>query len=701
MPTQITNSASTFLTNLRLLDLDCLEDWPDLTTGLFASKDAVANQKQRIRCVEWALYRLCELWNPKEAKNKLQPFFPPYDALRSINLRAAVFRCLNQLKKDGVLGKEVVIRKTMFDECKGDKFEDLLASFSTIVLQKIARRQPSAKTSVAGRLVTCSNLSGREHSSLLPMAIAHQRALSALLYRKVQLRQRCADFEDVLKAKERQLLAKVEELAQADTISSLQAVPDRDVQVIHQHFEKNWHGNEDWITSLLQGDKRDAGDPLLDAPFSRVWAHVENGSVADIEANGQKGLVQDLNGRIRAQQLRLRHWQNVHQNMVKSRPRSPIKAKENNTPYRNRGLQSPLKFGHLEQNQVNGYMKSGDTSPDTKMRYHELLERRRGVSRAVGSTGPNTPFKHTTSTSVPGAMSFARDEPVFQPTTPSPIAPMTPQRNLGISMLESGETSKKIQWDGAAIGASPETAQPDETHNATERKEDMAAACDGRAFHNTSSNLQGNQGNFGGAGTAQQDSSAGCLRPSISPTVENELSHEDMLAQQIISSAMNADLSPIKCKVSLTERTRQSIAFARPEAFLPDPLDGSTLIYTDQKAEPSSTQIHTLQRSASLLERTRRSISLVPASKGPRKSIHGRRQSKQYPRNQFETPRKQLEDLEEMTPPEILFSPEADYASVFKSRPKVATSPNISPTLARGLQWDDGGKDENVEPTGY
>ncbi|KAI4255092.1 MAG: hypothetical protein L6R42_006910, partial [Xanthoria sp. 1 TBL-2021] len=68
----------------------------------------------------------------------------------------------------------------------------------------------------------------------------------------------------------------------------------------------------------------------------------------------------------------------------------------------------------------------------------------------------------------------------------------------------------------------------------------------------------------------------------------------------------------------------------------------------------------------------------------------------QYPTNQFETPKKQLEGLKEMTPPDVLFSPEADYASVFKSRPKIATSPSLSPTLAKNMQWDKGGGEIDV-----
>ena len=60
---------------------------------------------------------------------KLQPFFPPLEPLQSLNLRAALYRSLNELKKNGVLGRESVLRKTMLDECKGDKFYEILVMF--------------------------------------------------------------------------------------------------------------------------------------------------------------------------------------------------------------------------------------------------------------------------------------------------------------------------------------------------------------------------------------------------------------------------------------------------------------------------------------------------------------------------------------------------------------------------------------------
>jgi len=59
------SSIALFLTNLRLLDLDLRDDWPDITLSTFSTKD----QKKRIQSVEWALYQLFVLWDPEEARD--------------------------------------------------------------------------------------------------------------------------------------------------------------------------------------------------------------------------------------------------------------------------------------------------------------------------------------------------------------------------------------------------------------------------------------------------------------------------------------------------------------------------------------------------------------------------------------------------------------------------------------------------------
>ena len=51
------------LTNLSLLDLDRRADWPGITLTTLGAQDAAHRQKERVREVEWILYRLFEGWD--------------------------------------------------------------------------------------------------------------------------------------------------------------------------------------------------------------------------------------------------------------------------------------------------------------------------------------------------------------------------------------------------------------------------------------------------------------------------------------------------------------------------------------------------------------------------------------------------------------------------------------------------------------
>lgn len=73
-----TSNVSMFLANLRLLEMDQLPDWPDITSQTFVYGSATTTagahgQKKRVQCVEWALVRLFELWDPDEAKTVSSP----------------------------------------------------------------------------------------------------------------------------------------------------------------------------------------------------------------------------------------------------------------------------------------------------------------------------------------------------------------------------------------------------------------------------------------------------------------------------------------------------------------------------------------------------------------------------------------------------------------------------------------------------
>lgn len=707
MPTYTSSAISTFITHLRLLNLDHLEDWPGLTEDLFAPKHVRENQKQRVRCAEWALYRLFESWNPKDARNKLQPFFPPYESLRSLNLRAALFRCLNDLKKDGILGKEIVIRKTMFDDCRGDRFEELLSSFSTVVLQKVFRTLPGSATSIAGRLATRPTISRREQGSLLPLAIAHQGALKALLERKKRLKERYASLQQALEVKEQELLNRVDDLARADAKHPLEAVSDRAVQEIRRQFDDKWQGNRQWIKSIVEADSQDVVDPLLDTPFLTLWSHVENGTVGQVGGDLQQSLVQDLTGRVRIQQDRLSHWQSIQQALIDSRPKSPSKTNGKTTPYRNGALQSPLKFSYTEQHHGNGDIAKGPISPEMKIQHRQLLDSSHRKTKSVSTPSRKQEFKQPRREWVDPIVVESDDQCLAEQSdqlefNPSTTPSMAEGEILIDKRLHTAPKDVALRQEEISTDLPKERYIPSHSRleHASSKSEHVRNETPLLQVHEQQpvEQYQVSPTPMQNGNVYIQDWSSPASDQG--PTLDvHPNSQGDVLAQQIIAAAMNSEASAVKRKTSLMERTRQSMAFSQTDSLLPDPvIDQPPPHILATKASDENQRI-SLNRLSSLVERTRRSMSLLPASfpsKSSHHSIHNRRQSRQYPTNQFETPKKQLEGLKEMTPPDVLFSPEADYASVFKSRPKIATSPSLSPTLAKNMQCDEGGGKEDV-----
>jgi hypothetical protein len=91
----------------------------------------------------------------------------------------------------------------MLDECKGEKFYEILAIFSNAALKKVlgARQRSVRDEAIARKIAVTPTLSAGQQQSLLPLAIAHKAALVNVLRRKEQKRRRYLEFEALLDRK--------------------------------------------------------------------------------------------------------------------------------------------------------------------------------------------------------------------------------------------------------------------------------------------------------------------------------------------------------------------------------------------------------------------------------------------------------------------------------------------------------------------
>lgn len=63
----ISSHITVFIRNLKLLQLDQQDDWPNI--NLRSLSPSSQNQRQRVKAVEWALYHLFAIWDPEGAQD--------------------------------------------------------------------------------------------------------------------------------------------------------------------------------------------------------------------------------------------------------------------------------------------------------------------------------------------------------------------------------------------------------------------------------------------------------------------------------------------------------------------------------------------------------------------------------------------------------------------------------------------------------
>ncbi|KAI7381837.1 hypothetical protein KC328_g12016, partial [Hortaea werneckii] len=309
-----------FATNLRLLGLDTHPDCPaPLTLHTFVNP---TDSRTRIRTAEFALYHLFRLYHPATAADKLRPFYPPLEPLQSVNLRAALFRCLDNLKKNGVLGRETVLRKSMLDECQGEKFWELCLTFSALVLRKSVLEREQRGTDefgvpIAERLGTASGLRRSEKDVLTPLAIAHRVSLSRGLDERERKKQAFARLYDVLVEKEAELARRKEKVQQSATGLADQVAS---VDGVEQGMKKGWHGNRELQKVLINGDTSAGGDAVLTRPLHKLIATDEKLPKTD------RGLLENLAYSATRQQHRVRKWQSMHESLLTKRQPTSIPA---------------------------------------------------------------------------------------------------------------------------------------------------------------------------------------------------------------------------------------------------------------------------------------------------------------------------------------------------------------------------------------
>ncbi|KAI1491545.1 HAUS augmin-like complex subunit 6 N-terminus-domain-containing protein [Biscogniauxia mediterranea] len=721
-----TSNVLLFLTNLRLLDLDQEPDWPYITPATFSAKDAAGGQKKRIQCVEWALYQLFLLWDHVETQNKLRPFYPPLDQVQSINLRAALLRCLEQAKKNGVLGRDVVIRKTMLDECRGERLEEILAVFSSVVLKKlVAERALNSgseyRPTISESLALQNWGYSGDRTELNGLLLAHKASLVSLLTRKNAARARYHDLEELLSSKERELTQRKEQ-AKASTQSDNVEVSDRAKAEVRRIMRTNWAGNEQWVDCLLFNETRSRKDSLLGARFEDVWAGVQSGKIAEFE-DRNVGLLEQLDNRVQLQKTRLEKWDGFRKEMFGGNP-PPSKNRDASLTEKKPakgvdfGFTSHLKLSmdDIEKNKVPSL-----NSPPQE--YLGLLQGMKAELEGIGK--PKIPdFSSLVGGSrrvprIGNVQTFAEPEP--EPAAdgiisdlseweeePEEVEPLPPKPAGSLTTRASGQT---LMIPGPAHGRrripKPKpTEEPAKTsidsdvdHNMSLKvpKRNQArppALLDHKVEDPSKTTPPPADGPSTHGPPLDPPASTSAKVADPIPSPPRPASPTQALADEILASITNASPSPMKKPrhtLSLTERTRLSMSHSNPfenESPPPSPLKASPTKTIDEPTTHDN--LDQGEEYEDLVARTRRSMAGFEAARQKaqleRRRSQRREKMAQKKDNQFPRLDEEEEAVGDASVAEELMEDDTvDYAAVFKSRPRLATSPVPSPNR----RWDD------------
>ncbi|OQO02567.1 hypothetical protein B0A48_12095 [Cryoendolithus antarcticus] len=690
LPSTLTPSPlSLYLTTLRLLDIHTSPSAPQLSNTAFTT-----DSRSRLRATEFSLYHLFRLYSPSLTAEKLTPFFPPLEPLQSVNLRAALFRCLEGLRKDGVLGPGLVLRKSMLEECAGERWWEVCCAFGGVVLGKVTRDRRQ------GKCIDMIGKMGAEEKQV--MALAMGVGLGGVVRQRRNMRQTYGETSEVLSSKEEDLQVRGLTVRERGR-KPRDAKQEGRLRSLDEHLTRSWIGDEDLKRVLLDCGGHDAED----AVFLQTTTDFMTGNGAT-QREDQRIAVGNLEQRAKAQSTRMQQWQKIHSKLQSSTEfEKPAQADttaliSNTLRFdRHRDL-SPTAMTH-QSHHSSAVPRTGPHLATYDQLLTTMREELRRGRRAATAPEPQRRPKSITLDTLAGA-------PNLQPASSSAV-PFSPQRSPsgGFRPGMHGRMPSRTRTYQAPRVVSQKGLVPLKSEIFSPLKSDRPGSWD-RSSRTVSVTMGSRKqsedsGESGSIGEATKvDSTVGGL------TGSEELASPDELDETATDDSHDSlrPTSPPTVPLSLAERTRKSMAavpspsppsqapaLPPPAPQLDEPTDSlaaRTLQTLSSHALPppqqraSKANGHARTRSSihstSLHpQKVRRSsfTALQPTTEANGDVEHAAADTESSNSLQVSGD-SVVKSKRDITPREALFEATAGYDSVFRPRPKVKYSPPSSPT---------------------
>lgn len=631
----------------------------------------------------------------------------------------------------------------MLDDCKGDKFEEILLLFSAAVVRKqilsTRRKQP---LSIGRNIALAKNIDKRELNTITPLSLAYRASLAKTLQSRATLDLTLDEFRTSLYEKTNdyhQRHITLLEMQEATT----DVLPADAETLIRRELRQNWVGSIEGCDALLAGAKVASADAHMDSSFNDLWQHIRQGTTPQVPSESVS-LLAILQTRVVEQNDRLRLWKTYKE--VFEETNKPAESVQDsalsvtrNFTANSYGLDVFNKHRNINFGQTSSDLVDHSTS-ESSMEYNRVVQdmkqnlldvvktkKRRGQAsyHAAPDSGDRVQRTNTMlqQKPIPVFLGGARDpkEDLFSPlkrpllesanSTPvstrnephkthdwlsrthsQPLA--TPQSVESEYGLPSGSAIRSPQ--GSALGQS-DFAEPSPSvqkdreryvnaHISSSIRKSEATPVSNAAPPEDKAYLR--SANSGHNDSAEDPITK--LEHRIEEIVLEECQRSSPLSELPDYSPQSSSplpaISDSPEQPDLSERARLSMASFRSSSssqLLPQPTPGAPI--SSMVSDATLTQ----SRRVSLADRALASMNQASLHPQPqrRTTTKERPKSAFFPSNaaQFSTPmkasRSSLGGTRDTTPRDKLFEQDAEYASVFKSRPKIAMSPVLSPEL--------------------
>ena len=518
----------------------------------------------------------------------------------------------------------------MFDDCKGPKFEELLAVISTAALLK-AIKDDSKDQSMTKKHLALPVFDQTFSSSLL---LPYQASSTYKLLNREALARRWHKFGRVLASKSQELDRRAIEIEQKAASNLVKRVPKRTLDRLRKHLTENWKGDSQWVDIVLRSDQHRPRKFLLQRQFGDIWSHACNDTLYAIRPEKNDSLLQGLEARVEQQVKRIKRWRDIKNHLVAE-------------------VQTPIPTGRII---------TIENSPPTKPQ--KPSERLKLATKTV-TPRPKSTRDRSSSQS-------------FNDVEQDTVAPVRRQSGHIRSKSEAVHTPLSKRRYGDNVGrplanTSARLATPVQVKRSPDinKLKDDTPALSARNSPRPPSRSSPEEVELENDGPA--------------PVEDMEVpGGNKSKADDIVSSVLNAQPSPIKPLFSLADRTRMSLANMSPtkmesHASMLDP-------NYSRPVPPRFNSVESVPQTPApvnnLAERTRQSLSAmaITSQSAENRKVSKARPSNFYAPNQFHSP------MREDIGPELISTPtfeetdlDADYDTIFKSRPRIAMSPVLKP----------------------